>query len=223
MDIERRARIHRALGDEVRLRVVDALMLADRTPAELGELVGLPSNLVAHHLRVLEESGLLLGHRGEGDRRKRYLSLDKALLERSVLRTPLRARSVLFVCTHNSARSQFAEAALKKRIDLDVQSAGTIPADRIHPKAISTAAGMGIELASGRPKPYDEVRGAPDLVISVCDRAREAPMPFMARRLHWSVPDPVEIDRVDAFRTAFGTINDRVDRLVEAMEGGITS
>lgn len=223
MDIERRARIHRSLGDEVRLKVVDALMLADRTPAELGELVGLPSNLVAHHLRVLEESGLLLGHRGEGDRRKRYLSLDQALLEPSVPHTPLRAGSVLFVCTHNSARSQFAEAALKKRIDLDVQSAGTIPADRIHPKAISTAAGMGIELASGRPKPYDEVRGAPDLVISVCDRAGEAPMPFPARRLHWSVPDPVEVDRVDAFRTAFGTISDRVDRLVEAIEGGITS
>lgn len=222
MSTEDRARIHRALGDELRLRLVDELILGDMTPAELGDLTGLPSNLLAHHLGVLEESGLLLRRHGEGDRRKRYLSLDRDLLGGVIPTPPVIAGSVVFVCSHNSARSQFAEAALRSRSDIEVQSAGPLPADRVHPKAVSAAAEMGIALATGHPKPYDQVRGAPDLVISVCDRAREAPMPFRAARLHWSIPDPVEVDRVEAFRIAFGTISRRVDRLVAALEEGTT-
>jgi len=219
MDISQRARIHHALGDQVRLQVIDELFLADRTPVEIGDLVGLPSNLLAHHLAVLEQTGLLTRHQGEGDRRRRYLSLNYDLLANTVTRSPTMARSVLFVCTHNSARSQYAEAALRDRIGVEVQSAGTIPADQIHPKAVSAAAEMGVELASGNPKAYDQVRGTPDLVISVCDRAREAAIPFRARHLHWSVPDPVEVDRVEAFRTAFRSINERLDRLVDALRG----
>ncbi|HEX9866461.1 MAG TPA: ArsR family transcriptional regulator, partial [Acidimicrobiia bacterium] len=65
MDLSQRARIHHALGDQVRLQVVDELFLGDRTPAEIGDVVGLPSNLVAHHLGVLEQTGLLTRHQGE--------------------------------------------------------------------------------------------------------------------------------------------------------------
>jgi protein-tyrosine-phosphatase len=101
-----------------------------------------------------------------------------------------------------------------------VQSAGTLPATRIHPKATSAASEFGVELSSARPKGYAEVQGSPDLVISVCDRAKETPDTFVGRRLHWSVPDPVETGGIDDFRTAFSTINDRVDRLVAALEGG---
>lgn len=220
MTLDERARLHRALGDQGRLRIVDALLLEDRTPTELGDITGLPSNLLAHHLLVLEDAGLLIRHESEGDRRRRYLSLQHRLLAGLVPAGRLTARSVLFVCTHNSARSQFAEAVMASRTNLVAQSAGTRPVAAVHPKAISAAAEMGFDLSTGRPKTYGEIVATPDLVISVCDRAREAPRPFGARSLHWSVPDPVEIDRIDAFRNAFRTIEDRIDRLVEALQGG---
>ena len=220
MKIEERARLHRALGDEMRLRIVDELILADRTPAELGESIGMRSNLLAHHLGVLDESGLLVRHTSEGDRRRRYVGLRRELLTQFDLGRDVRATSVLFVCTHNSARSKFAEAFMRERTGLVVQSAGTRPSAAVHPKAVSMAAGMGVEIDAEPPKPYDQVRGTPDLVISVCDRARERPLPFSAPSLHWSVPDPVKVDRVDAFRVAFTTIRDRVDQLVDALERG---
>jgi protein-tyrosine-phosphatase len=223
MDLTERARLHRALGDETRLRIVDELLLDDRTPHDLGEAVGLPSNLVAHHLRVLEDCGLLLRHDGEGDRRRRYMSLEPGRLVDLLPGAWLRAESVLFVCTHNSARSQFAEAVLRDRFEVEVQSAGSTPSAAVHPKAVSAAAEMGVELATGRPKGYDEVRGLPDLVISVCDRAREAPMPFAGKHLHWSVPDPVDGGGIDSFRTAFSLIDKRVDRLARSLRGATTS
>jgi protein-tyrosine-phosphatase len=220
MELEQRARVFRALGDETRLRIVDALFLNDITPAELVREIGAPSNLIAHHLAVLEEAGLLLRHTSEGDRRRRYLSLVPGALRFLPPHNSITARSVLFVCTHNSARSQFAEAALRARSDLTVQSAGTTPAHRLSPKAVSAAAAMGLALENAHPKPYDQVQGTPDLVISVCDRAREASNPFDARRLHWSVPDPITANRIDGFRDAFAVINDRIDDLVDAIEQG---
>jgi protein-tyrosine-phosphatase len=214
--------MHRALGDEVRLRIVDELLLADRTPAELGEIVGIASNLMAHHLGVLEDNGLLVRRSSEGDRRRKYVSLDDGVVRGLVPVEPIRASSVVFVCTHNSARSQFAEAMLKTRVDLPVQSAGTTPADVIHPMARSAASELGVELTGSVPRAYAEVSGTPDLVVSVCDKAREAPTPFRGRSLHWSIPDPVTIGRPDAFMTAFSAIASRVDRLVDAIEGGRT-
>ena len=55
--VELRAAVYAALGDPARLAVVDALALGDRSPGELGESLGLPSNLLAHHLRLLEQVG----------------------------------------------------------------------------------------------------------------------------------------------------------------------
>lgn len=220
MSVETRARLHRALGDEMRLRIVDELALSDRTPAELGAGLQLPSNLLAHHLGVLEEAGLLVRTTSEGDHRRRYLSLRSELLPNLPLPEDIEARSVLFVCTHNSARSQFAEAVLRMRAGLTVQSAGTHPASVVHPKAVSAAAEMGVDIAGNRPKRYDDVKGTPDLVISVCDRAREAPLPFQARGLHWSVPDPIVGGGIADFRAAFAVIRDRVDHLVDAMSRG---
>ena len=55
---ERRARMHAALGEPVRLRIVDRLVLGDASPGELGRQVGLPTNLLAHHLKVLDDAGL---------------------------------------------------------------------------------------------------------------------------------------------------------------------
>jgi len=220
MNVEARARLHRALGDEIRLRIVDELALSDRTPAELGVGLDVPSNLLAHHLGVLEGAGLLVRRISEGDHRKRYLSLRSDLLPSLDLAGGIEARSVLLVCTNNSARSQFAEAVLRMRAELTVQSAGTHPAPVVHPKAVSAAVEMGFDIAGSHPKGYDDVKGKPDLVISVCDRAREAPLPFQARGLHWSIPDPVIGGGIGDFRAAFAMINDRVDLLVDAMSRG---
>lgn len=125
-------------------------------------------------------------------------------------------RAILFICTHNSARSQFAAALWKERTGGTADSAGTDPADRVHPKAVRAAAAFGLDLVDAVPKGYDAVSVRPDLVVSVCDRAREAGVPFAAPHLHWSVPDPVRSGTQAAFRSAFADIAGRIDQLAKA-------
>ncbi len=60
MDLESRARHHAALGDPIRLAVVDALAVGDASPGDLGRQVGIGANLLAHHLRVLEDAGIVV-------------------------------------------------------------------------------------------------------------------------------------------------------------------
>jgi protein-tyrosine-phosphatase/DNA-binding transcriptional ArsR family regulator len=221
MDVEHRAELHRALGDEIRLRIVDDLVYGDRTPGELADMLDLPSNLLAHHLGVLEECRLITRHRSEGDARKRYLTLERGALRELGLGGRLApVRSVLFICTHNSARSKFAEAVFRDSSEMLVESAGTEPARRVHPKARAVAARMGVDIGTARPRSYGDVGFQPDLVVSLCDLAREAPTPFDAPRLHWSIPDPVPVGRVEAFRVAFEQIRDRVGMLAEMTKGG---
>src|SRR5687767_236359 len=167
MDIPERARTHAALGDPQRLAMVDALRLGDRTFQELAATAGLPGNLAAHHLSVLDEAGLLERRVSEGDRRRRYISLRREGLDALHAGPPLAPAFIVFVCTHNSARSQFATALWRARTGLDSDSAGTEPAARVHPRAIEAAAEHGIDLGSARPKAYAEIVRAPDLVVSV--------------------------------------------------------
>jgi protein-tyrosine-phosphatase len=216
MDIGERARIHAALGDAARLRIVDELALSDRTFQELASAAGLPGNAAAHHLDVLESAGLIERHVSEGDRRRRYIGLRSGRLDGLVEGSPLRPRIVLFVCTHNSARSQFAAALWRSRTGGAANSAGTAPANRVHPKAVRVAAEFGLDLATMSPKGYGALTEQPDLIVSVCDRAREAGLPFEVPSIHWSVPDPVTRGTVEAFRSAFGEISVRVDRLASA-------
>ena len=63
---------------------------------------------------------------------------------------------------------------------------------------------------------YEQVGRRPDLVVSVCDRARESGHGFDAPRLHWSVPDPVSQNTLTTFRRSFGEITHRVERLLDA-------
>lgn len=213
MELADRARVHAALGDPARLRIVDELALSDRTFQELASAAGLPGNAAAHHLDVLESAGLIERHVSEGDRRRRYITLRHERLEGLVAGTPVQPGVVLFICRHNSARSQFAAALWRSRTGGAAESAGTKPAVRVHPIAVRVARDLGLDLASAVPKGYDAVTDAPDLVVSVCDRAREADLPFDAPALHWSIPDPVRAGTVDAFRSAFADLSRRVDRL----------
>jgi DNA-binding transcriptional ArsR family regulator len=91
--------VHAALGDPARLAVVDTLTLGDASPGEIAAELGMPTNLVAHHVKVLQDAGLLTRTRSEGDRRRTYLRLVPGVL--STLTAPRLdgAERVVFVCT----------------------------------------------------------------------------------------------------------------------------
>lgn len=217
-EVEVRARVHAALGDVARLTIVDLLVVSDTSSGEIADRLGMPTNLVAHHLGVLESAGLIRRSRSEGDRRRSYVQLVPAALSGLIhARLPQPAR-VVFVCTRNSARSQLAAALLRQRSSVAVASAGTAPAARVHPRAVRVARRHGVDLDRVRPVHVDEVLRPDDLVIAVCDRAHEhvtTPGP----RLHWSVPDPALVDTDGAFEDAYVNIAARVDRLVPVLEG----
>ena len=218
MELDKRTRIHAALGDPERLRIVDDLTLSDRSVTELAELVQMPGNLLAHHLEVLEMAGLIRRRVSEGDRRRRYVVLEHDVVARLIAEDSKPIRNVLFVCTHNSARSQFAAALWRQQSDRPVQSAGSEPAANVHPLAIKIAAEFGIDLSRARPSGYESIHGTSALIVSVCDRAREIGLPKARRHLHWSVPDPVLEGTAGAFRSAFARINERVNLLAAATQ-----
>lgn len=213
MTLAERAARHAALGDTRRLQIVDYLATGDRTVAELADLVEMPGNLLAHHLDVLDGAGLIARRVSEGDRRLRYVTLNRSLLPSPPPVLPTAGKRVAFVCTHNSARSQFA-AAIWARATGDVPfTAGTHPAGMVHPKAARVAAEYGFDMGDQVPSGYNTLPRDLDLLVSVCDRAREAGVPESAMTLHWSVPDPVAVGTLTAFRCSFEEIARRVEHL----------
>jgi protein-tyrosine-phosphatase/DNA-binding transcriptional ArsR family regulator len=212
-----RAAVLAALGDPVRLAVVDALVLADCSPGELGERLGVPTNLMAHHVKVLEEAGLLERLRSEGDRRRSYLRLRPAALDGLLPGADRETSRVVFVCTHNSARSQLAAALWRTRSAVPATSAGTRPAAAVHPRTAAVAGRHGLALERTRPRGVDSVLVDDDLVVTVCDAAHEELEPVLAGRaapaLHWSVPDPARTDTDEAFENAYEAVSARVDSL----------
>jgi protein-tyrosine-phosphatase len=215
MDIElpRRAEVHAALGDPYRLAVVDALCLSDRSPRELADMLGIGGNLLAHHLGVLERVGVLRRVTSEGDRRRRYAQLVPEALEGLRPGGRVHARRVVFVCTENSARSQLAEALWNETYPIKASSAGVAPAGRVHPGAIRAAARHGLDLSGSHPKHLPKISDH-DLIVSVCDRARDVLVHRgQARHLHWSVPDPVPSNSSRAFDLACDDIAKRISTL----------
>lgn len=219
-----RAAVHRALGDPHRLAMVELLTVGDRTPGELATAVGLPSNLVAFHLGELEAAGIVGRRRSEGDGRRRYVHLRADVVAGVPLHPVAAAGSpaaggtaprVLFVCTANQARSPLAAALWRAMTGSPAESAGTVPAAVSHPLTRRVAAAHGLDVGDAEPRHLDDVAVAPDLVISVCDRAHEDGLPFDAPTLHWSVPDPVAggRGRRDAFEAAVTDLEVRVRRL----------
>lgn len=211
-DVRRRAAVHAALSDPVRLAVVDLLTVGDAAPSELMALLGVPSNLLAHHLRVLERAGVVERAGSEGDRRRTYVRLISGALGRLVTAPERTARRLMFVCTHNSARSQLAVALWHGRSDVPAVSGGTHPAERIHPGAVAAARRHGIALRRARPVRFDAVVRDGDLVVAVCDNAHEE-LPSTGPRLHWSVPDPAHASTDEAFDHTIADLSQRIDRI----------
>jgi thioredoxin type arsenate reductase len=137
-------------------------------------------------------------------------------------------RRVLFLCTHNSARSQMAEGFLRAFGEnrFEAASAGT-EATRVHPLAVRVMDEVGIDLGGHSSKTFDQFLAQPwDFVITVCDDANERCPVFPARttRLHWSFEDPSaasgsEDERLRVFRRIRDEIRGRLEGFIATGRG----
>ena len=217
MELMDRARAFAALGEESRLAIIDLLALADLAPSELGSRLGIPTNLMTHHLHILEQAGLIVRRRSEGDARRVYVQRTQACNQLMGAAGGLpRPHRVAFVCSHNSARSQLAESYWRTVSDIPVVSAGTRPADQVHPRAVTVGRRHGLDLTRAAPKLAEDVLTGDELLIAVCDRAYEE---LHNRPLHWSIRDPAPADSLAAFETAYYDLTRRVDLLAASLEG----
>src|SRR5919201_3955860 len=127
-------------------------------------------------------------------------------------------KRVLFLCAHNSARSQMAEGFLRAFAGdrFDVESAGT-RATELHPLAVRAMAERGIDISRQRSKSVDDVGEGWDVVVTVCDANCPIP-PRAGIKLRWSYPDPAlaggsEEQRLAAFRR----VRDGIERRVRSL------
>jgi ArsR family transcriptional regulator, arsenate/arsenite/antimonite-responsive transcriptional repressor / arsenate reductase (thioredoxin) len=210
-DLARRAAVHAALADPARLQITDTLLAGDASPSELAAMLAMPSNLLAHHLHVLEQARVITRRRSEGDRRRTYLQLVPGTLDSLAAPAARAALRVLFVCTANSARSHLAAALWRRASTVPAVSAGTRPAAAIDPGAIAAAQRHHLPLPRLRPRHIGDVRQQGDLVITVCDLAHEALAEAAA--VHWSIPDPVPAGDPASFDAAVVQLAGRVERL----------
>jgi ArsR family transcriptional regulator len=225
------------LADDTRWRLIRALRHTDRQAGELASMCKLPNNLVSYHLGLLRQAGLIQMHRSDADARVLYYGLDLAALQHAYqqigaalpLPTPAvtapTATTVVFLCTHNSARSQMAEGWLRHLSGgvIIARSAGVTPTT-LNPVAVQVMAEVGIDIGYQRSKGIESLAAVPDLVVTVCDVAREQ-CPVELRNapfLHWSIADPAREAgdgpiRLDAFRMAREQIRMRVQGLLRSL------
>lgn len=126
---------------------------------------------------------------------------------------------VIFVCTHNSARSQMAEGMLRAwgKDEFATFSAGT-EATSVRPEAIAVMSEIGIDISKHTSKTLEPFMGdAFSWLITVCDQAKEScpTLPGVEQQAHWSIDDPSgvvgdEAVRLDAFREARDRLRDRI-------------
>lgn len=208
--LQRRADAFAALADPGRLRIVDLLAHGDLAPSEISRALGMASNLVAFHLGVLADRGVVRKSKSESDGRRSYVRLVPEAFD-TLTPEPIRVRGrVVFVCTANSARSQLAEALWNAGSDIEAVSAGTDPGAHVNPGAVDAAERHGITLATGaRPRSLQAVARPGDYLITVCDRAHEKLGGI--DDVHWSIRDPA----VAATPAAFDATVDELRRRVQ--------
>jgi arsenate reductase len=203
-------------ADLARLRLVLSLRRLGLGPADAGRLAALCLEHGAVDLDLApvlaQQRGAIARQRADLDRLEgELIDLEMTIAaagrvarkERPVSEAPIR---VLFVCTHNSARSQIAEALLQRYGggDFEVHSAGT-QVTRVNPYAIRVLADLGIDWSGARSKSITGfLTQRFDYVITVCDRARETcpVFPGSTNTLHWGLDDPSEVDGTDAEKLA---------------------
>src|SRR6478735_6360264 len=193
----------------MRLAIVDELVTSDRAPVELRRLFGIESNLLAHHLDVLESVQMINRTKSSGDGRRRYVHLVRDSLDGLAPGRRMTPQRALFVCTRNSARSQLAAALWRSVTGAPADSAGTHPADTVNPGAIAAAKRAGLDIADAAPRALTEIAHLPPFVITVCDRAHEEISPEQDW-LHWSIADPVSDGTRQAFDQAVVELRARI-------------
>ena len=141
---------------------------------------------------------------------------------------------VLFLCTGNSARSQMAEGLLRARAGatLKVRSAGTEPAQAVHPTALRVMQEIGVDISSQRPKSMTEIlgRGPVHHLIIVCDGANTkcpTTFPGVMSRDFWPIDDPARDqgtgDELRKFREARDELDRRIDAWLKTRDPSDTS
>lgn len=199
----------RMAAHPLRWALLTELAASDRRVRELVAAIDEPQNLVSYHLGLLRKTGLVVARRSSFDARDTYYHLDLARCatafgDAATALHPALAptergwpmgRSVLFLCTGNSARSPMAEALLRHRSGgrVDVASAGSHPKPALHPNTVRVLREeYGLDLAPRQPQPLSAVAGRHfDYVITLCDKIREVPRDHgPAVTTHWSLPDP---------------------------------
>jgi ArsR family transcriptional regulator, arsenate/arsenite/antimonite-responsive transcriptional repressor / arsenate reductase (thioredoxin) len=234
----------RMASHPLRWALLTELAAGDQRVRELAAAVDEPQNLVSYHLRLLRSAGLIEARRSSFDGRDSYYRLDlsrcagafgeaaaalhPALAHTAVVKPP--PRSVLFLCTGNSARSPMAAALLQKKGQgrIRAASAGSHPKTSVHANAVRVMHEMyGIDLRGGRPQPLTALaRRNFDHVITLCDKVREYARDHgLATTMHWSLPDPAaaaDDDRASypEFRRVASELNTRIDFLLPALATG---
>lgn len=239
------------LAHDIRWRLVKSLTESDYRVNELVGIVHQPLNLVSYHLKKLRDEQLVTARRSEADGRDTYYSLNlDTLRERyraagSALHPSLggapaadpppdalATASVIFICTHNSARSQMAEGLMRTLSQgrITVSSGGSEPTT-VHPDALLTMDALRIDIRSQASRHFSEFRDHTfDYVITVCDRAREVCPVFpgdgrQTRQLHWGFPDPVVIEdksqRQQAFEATAFRLKSRIKHFLYDLDAGV--
>jgi protein-tyrosine-phosphatase/DNA-binding transcriptional ArsR family regulator len=233
------------IAEPLRWTLLQELARSDRRVGELTELLDRPQNLVSYHLGQLRKAGLITSRRSNADGRDTYYrvdldhvatslahagaalhpAIDLALVPRAPIaeRRTRRRASVLFLCTGNSARSQLAEAIIRRRSQQTIAaySAGSHPKP-LHPNAIRVLAERSIDASQHTSKHFDRFAHRRFThVITLCDRVKEICPTFPGRpaRAHWSIADPAAgTTDLEASYPAFvhtaDEIETRVDHLI---------
>ena len=205
-ELERRAILHAALADPARLRITDTLLTGDASPSGLAGMLAMPSNLLAHHVHVLEQAGIITRRRSEGDRRRTYLQLIPGALDSAG--PPVSPRGAAgAVRLHRQFR---ALPPGRSAMAPGQQCAGGIRGNASGSSDRSRRHRRGtrhsLPLPRLRPRHISEVRHDGDLVITVCDLAHEELAEATA--VHWSIPNPVPAGNPDSFDAALAQLAD---------------
>ncbi len=133
-------------------------------------------------------------------------------------------KKVLFICTHNSARSQMAEGLLRALYGdrFEASSAGTHPT-HLHPQAARVMKEIGIDISGQTAKEAAQfIEAKMDFVVTVCDQAKESCpfFPYGKRVLHQSFPDPASFEGEEGEKLAvFRRVRDEIRRWIENQFG----
>ena len=135
-------------------------------------------------------------------------------------------KRVLILCTGNSCRSQMAEGFVNHLLEgkWEARSAGTRPAERVHPLAVRAMTEVDIDISAAEPELVDRYLEAQwDLVVTVCDSAKETcpTFPRPVERLHISFDDPARAEgSEDAKMAVFRRVRDEIRERLVAVVGG---